>query len=263
MNREAAIEANLGAFLLALGRAGGGEERITPRLAMTIGGSPIDYHNAAFNARLDTTEADAAIAETIALFRRHGIPGSWHLGPSSQPEDLPRRLVAQGFVTGFPERGMAASLAAIDLDIDDPSGVTSAEVLTEAQLEDWISTLATGFGEGPAEAEWVGGCWRRLGYGPGTSWRHFVARLDGRPSATATLFLHDDTAGLYFVFTAEPARRRGIGGAITRAALRTAHGLGFEQAVLGASAAGATLYSRLGFEDVCALPIFEWHPPSA
>ena len=260
MNKAARIEANLAAFLLAMGQAGGGEGFVSPRLSFTIGGSPIDYHNAVFAARLDPSEADAAIARSVALFRHHGVPGSWHLGPSSQPTDLGERLLAHGFSAGFPERGMSAAFGRLSLESVALAGLGISEVCDEAELAIWIATLAEGFGEGPREAEWVGSCWRRLGFGPGTPWRHFLGRLHGSPVATATLFIDQGVAGLYFVFTTEAARRRGIGAAVTGAALRVAAELGCSEVVLGASAGGAALYRRLGFDDVCALPIYEWHP---
>ncbi|MCX5477794.1 GNAT family N-acetyltransferase [Kaistia geumhonensis] len=255
----ALVEANLHAFLLALGRAGGGEERLGPDLSWTIGGSPIDYHNAAFGARLTAEEADGAIARSLSIMRRRGVPGSWHLGPSSRPPDLGARLEAAGFSAGFAEHGMAADLPALS-PTEPPPGVSVEEVRDEAGIARWIDTLARGFGEGAREAEWVGACWRRLGYGPGSDWRHFIARLDGRPAATATLFLAAGVAGLYFVFTAEEARRRGLGAAVTNAALGEAARLGIATAVLGASEAGAALYRRLGFRDCCRLPIYEWQP---
>ena len=78
--------------------------------------------------------------------------------------------------------------------------------------------------------------------------------------ATATLFLGAGVAGIYFVFTAERARRRGIGAAITLAALREAWDLGYGIGVLGSSQAGYPVYRRLGFEEFCRIGIYEWRP---
>jgi hypothetical protein len=64
MNPDAlihAIEENAAAFLLALGRAGGGEERADSEVTWTIGGSPLSYHNAVVRANLTPQTADAAI----------------------------------------------------------------------------------------------------------------------------------------------------------------------------------------------------------
>jgi GNAT superfamily N-acetyltransferase len=90
-----------------------------------------------------------------------------------------------------------------------------------------------------------------------------VGRLGGRPVATATLLLAAGVAGVYFVLTVPAARRRGIGTAITLAALREARDLGYRTGVLGASGLGLPVYRRLGFEEYCRIAVYEWHPPGA
>ena len=103
-----AIEANGAEFLLALGRAGGGEERAEPHIAWTIGGSPIDYHNAVVRADLTPEQADEVIAESIERLRAHNVPGTWHVGPAMRPDDLGARLIAHGFTYAGDDIGMAA-----------------------------------------------------------------------------------------------------------------------------------------------------------
>ncbi|HEY7633315.1 MAG TPA: GNAT family N-acetyltransferase [Thermoleophilaceae bacterium] len=57
-------------------------------------------------------------------------------------------------------------------------------------------------------------------------------------------------ASVMFVNTDPNWRRRGIGQAMTAAALRAAQGLGAQHACLDATGAGRSIYSRLGFEPV-------------
>jgi GNAT superfamily N-acetyltransferase len=252
-----AIEGNTVAFLLALGRAGGGEERDEPGIQWVIGGSPIAYHNCVVRADLAPEEADVAIAASLASFRAHGVPGSWHVGPSMRPPEIGARLVAHGFTPGD-EPGMAADLHALNEAVSFPAALQIERVRDERTLDEWARTLSLGFGEGEREAFWVRDMYRRLGYGDAGAWRHYLGRIDGRGVATATSFLAVGVAGTYFVSTAPTFRRQGIGAAITLAALRDARDLGYRVAVLGASDMGHSVYRQLGFRDYCTLGVYEW-----
>ncbi len=258
-----AVEDNGAEFLLALGRVGGGEERAEPRIQWVIGGSPIDYHNAVVRADLANEQADEAIAESIERLHAHGVPGTWHVGPSMRPADLGARLIAHGFTYAGDDIGMAADLSTLPAKLETPPGLVVERVRDGQDLIYWTRTLAAGFGEGEREAAWVGEMYRRIGLGDQLPWRHYLGRLHGVPVATASLFLGAGVAGIYFVFTVEEARRQGIGAAITHAALRDARALGYRVGVLGASELGYSVYQRLGFQECCRIGIYEWRSPSA
>jgi len=257
-----AIEENGAEFLLALGRAGGGEERAEPHIQWVIGGSPIDYHNAVVRANLTPKQADALIAESITRLRAHGVPGTWHVGPSMRPADLGARLIAHGFTYAGDDIGMAADLSALPATLETAPGLVIDRVRDEQALAIWTRTLAAGFGEGEREAAWTGEMYRRIGLGDEQPWRHYLGWLNGAPVATGSLFLGAGVAGIYFVFTLEEARRQGIGTAITHAALRDAVALGYKIGVLGASDLGYSVYQRLGFQEYCRIGIYQWRSPS-
>lgn len=257
MDPARVVEENGAGFLLALGRAAGAEVRDDARVRWTIGNCPIDYHNAVVHADLSPTEADGVIETSLARMRALGVPGSWHVGPSMRPMDLGERLAAHGFQYAGDDIGMAADLSALS-GPEPPDGFEVGRVRDEDGLAAWVETLGSGFGEGPIEAEWVGEMYRRIGYeGP---LRHYLGWLEGEPVATSTLFFGAGVAGIYFVFTAEGARRRGIGAEITLAALRDAREAGYGVGVLGSSPDGYSVYRRIGFEELCRIGIYEWHP---
>jgi GNAT superfamily N-acetyltransferase len=251
-----AIEENGAEFLMTMGRAGGGEERDDDKLRWTIGGSPIDYHNAVVGANLDATGADAAIDASLAALRAHHVPGTWHVGPGMSPADLGQRLVDRGFIHAGDDVGMAVDLHGLR-SMPLPAGLVISRVRTHDDLAVWVETLGKGFGEGPKEAEWVGTIFSTLGL-EHVSWRHYLGRLDGEPVATASLFLGAGVAGIYFVFTVPEARHRGIGAALTMGPLLEARALGYRISVLGASMMGEPVYRRLGFREYCRIGLFEW-----
>jgi GNAT superfamily N-acetyltransferase len=258
LDKALAIEENGAEFLMALGRAAGAEERDDGRVRWAIGNSPIDYHNCVVHADLTQGEADGEIEVSLQRMRAHGVPGSWHVGPSMRPPDLGGRLVAQGFEYGGDDIGMAVDLSELPEAVPVPGNLVVQRVCDEARLAAWVEALGSGFGEGPVEAEWVGEMYCRLGFeGP---WRHYLGQLGEEPVATATSFFGAGVAGIYFVCTVERARRRGIGAAVTLAALREARDLGYSVGVLGSSEMGYPVYRRLGFEEYCRIGLYEWRP---
>jgi ribosomal protein S18 acetylase RimI-like enzyme len=81
------------------------------------------------------------------------------------------------------------------------------------------------------------------------------------PSAAAdskgwTEALADGLAGIYCVATLPAERGKGLGAHVTAEALRRAHAMGYRVGILQSSAAGHTIYLRLGFEDKLSVPMF-------
>jgi GNAT superfamily N-acetyltransferase len=258
VDKTLTIEENGAEFLMALGRAAGAEERDDGIVRWVIGNSPIDYHNCVVFADLTREEADGEIEASLQRMRSHGVPGSWHVGPSMRPPDFGGRLIAHGFEYVGDDIGMSVDLSELPERVPVPENLVIERVHDEAGLAAWVEALGSGFGEGPVEAEWVGEMYRRLGFeGP---WRHYLGILAGEPVATATSFFGAGVAGIYFVCTVERARRRGIGAAVTLAALREARKMGYGVGVLGSSEMGYPVYRGLGFEEYCRIRLYEWRP---
>jgi GNAT superfamily N-acetyltransferase len=83
----------------------------------------------------------------------------------------------------------------------------------------------------------------------------YLAAVDdsGVVRATAAAAIWGRTTGVYFVNTDPDWRGRGVGTAMTAAALRAARAGGAERAFLDASALGLSIYLRLGFEPAGAV----------
>jgi GNAT superfamily N-acetyltransferase len=257
-----AIEENAAELLLAMGRAGGGEEVHEAHIHWTIGGSPIDYHNAVVHTDLSQTSLspNTVIENVIDQFRTRGVPGSWHVGPSMRPSNLGTLLVEHGFEDAGSEPGMAVDLLALNENLDYPPRLMIERVRNNDQLDIWAQTLAQGFGEGESEANWVHDVYRKIGLDDDAAFRHYLGWLDSKAVATTSLFLGAGVAGIYFVMAVPEARRQGIGAAITLAALQDARALGYRVGVLGASEQGVPVYKRIGFQEYCRIGIYEWHP---
>jgi GNAT superfamily N-acetyltransferase len=76
----------------------------------------------------------------------------------------------------------------------------------------------------------------------------YLGRIDGTPVCTSALVLTGEVAGIYWVATREDSRGRGLGAAITQAAVDGGRSRGGRIASLQASDLGRPVYERMGFE---------------
>ncbi len=243
-----AVEQNVVEWTRLKGRIAGVELHDDGDVVWTFSTLP-GRGGAVAGARFTEETADGRIAEILAYYRRHLEPTLWWTGPVSTPTDLDDRLRAVGLQHQSHMPGMAADLQAIRTEFRRPAGLSIAPV------EDFsIFRKREHPFFGPANTE------RRRNLVEGVSWMvrqeprrawHFVASLDGVPVGCATVFLGGGVAGLYHVGTVQKARGKGIGKAVTLAALEHARDLGVRNAILHSSKDGEVIYRQIGFEEVC------------
>jgi GNAT superfamily N-acetyltransferase len=119
----------------------------------------------------------------------------------------------------------------------------SISALDATNIDDYADVLAAGFGMPRVVADWF------LGSAPQDieGFTGFVAYLGGQPVATSGLFVTDDIAGVYNVATIPDARGKGIGAAITWAAVDAGRAAGASRSILQASGDGEPVYARMGY----------------
>jgi GNAT superfamily N-acetyltransferase len=228
--------------------------------------TPIDYEglNGVLWARLPEHGLEDAIERALEPFRETGRPMLWHVGPSSFPATLPDALTAAGLSHYEDEPGMVADLGRLGPPPAAPAGLEIRQARDTDDLSVW-SALWAGFPPGTSmdglvELRASSG----LGADPATA--HLVGVLDGTPVACAAVFTgarRDDpppAAVVEDVVTVAPARRAGIGGAITHACLALARDRGLGRAVLTSSPDGHGIYRRLGFRDRCMVSRYRFPP---
>jgi GNAT superfamily N-acetyltransferase len=101
---------------------------------------------------------------------------------------------------------------------------------------------------------------QELGFGEDKPWRYYLGILNGEPVATSQLFQGSTACAVHWVVTVPTARRRGIGAAMTTAALRDARDMGYNLAILTASPLGANIYKKIGFQECCTISKYTWKP---
>ena len=158
----------------------GAEERDDGIVRWVMGNSPIDYHNSVVFADLTREEADGEIEASLQRMRSHGVPGSWHVGPSMRPPDLGGRLIAHGFEYVGDDIGMSVDLSELPERVPVPENLVIERVHDEAGLAAWGEALGSGFGGDPSKPNGSGRCtvgWDSkgrgvtiLGYWPVNRW---------------------------------------------------------------------------------------------
>jgi len=221
---------------------------VAPDVVMASIGLPIARVNSASAARFSPATADARIDDVVAWFAERQVPFVWRLGPSDQPADLQARLLARGFTLDPDEMpGMAAPLADLPA-IELPAGATIELVRGAGAFREWLDTMVTGFGMPPQIGD-AYMAFASLGFGDDLPSRGFLARVDGRPVATALGVLVGDGIVIVNVATVPEDRGRGIGRAVTLAAMHAGADAGAAIAVLQSTEMGLGIYRRLGFEE--------------
>lgn len=255
-----AVEANLFAFFQHLASWPRVRIHDDGACGWTSSDLPFPLFNSVFQARLDKA-ADEVIEARVQDCRDRRAAMLWWTGPSSTPADLGDRLTQRGFMLE-PASGMCADLDGATTETSTDPDVRIEAVEDEATLVTWCRVLCSAFGAPQAFGEAFGEAAIAIGLGRDSVFRHFLARVNGEPAATGSLFFGAGVAGIYDVATVPERRRRGLGAAVTRAAMAAAREGGCRTAILHASAAGAGLYRSLGFTDVCAIGQHVWVPDS-
>lgn len=252
----AALEANWCDYIRLFGLASQVEIRDDDELLWWITGIPEGSFNGVHRATLRDDTADARIAEAEAHFSARGAPLGWLTGPLSRPADLVERLTARGYRHAIRIPGMAADLAALPEQTATPPGLAIVTVADLATLELWSQAEALGFEASEEVVAGLGPIRDAVGVAPGLPIRRYLGLLDGQPVATASLMAAAGVGGIYDVSTAPAARGRGVGTAITHAAMRDARAIGYQFATLQSSPMGMRMYRRLGFQECGAFDVY-------
>ncbi|HWM11520.1 MAG TPA: GNAT family N-acetyltransferase [Solirubrobacteraceae bacterium] len=164
----------------------------------------------------------------------------WSLLPT-EPEELEAELLAAGFREGWQAHWMSIEIASR------ARGPAPEGVEVGLAPPTWKATALPWDGDGIAAVRS-----RLATVQPRRVW-HLGAWRDGRPVGHALVNVTTGrlgVAGIYDMGVAEGERRRGVGGALTTAALQLAGAHGCAAATLNATADGELLYSALGFRSV-------------
>jgi GNAT superfamily N-acetyltransferase len=189
---------------------------------------PLKEYNPSHMAR-NQADRDARLLDAVAANHRHWFRGRgdanggiWSLGRN---DALGVRLVARGYEWGWRPHWMG-----VDLECKpEPTG----DFEVEPAVPPFAKTLPY-HDDLPLPPEAI----------------HLGVRLRKKVIGQAVVLPLDGVAGIYSMGVAPKVEGRGIGVALTKAALRAAWDRGCTAAVLNATPAGERLYARAGFRSL-------------
>ena len=221
----------------------GSEHRSTGDLTVFRSGLPDPQLNGVL--RMRGGDLDEAIADVTA--RLAGVPWFWHAGPDSYP-GLHADLVARGAVEAEMMPLMTVPLDRVTIP-DGPPGLVISQLADPAELGEWVRCYGPSFGI-PLEVAGAVEQVEATRADPPGSYLRLAGRIGGELAGTAALYDRHGVAGIYIVTTPPAQRRRGIGTAMTAAALLAGRDRGLRTGILQATPDGEPVYRRMGFTTV-------------
>jgi ribosomal protein S18 acetylase RimI-like enzyme len=178
---------------------------------------------------------EGEIAPLVAWYRGYGVTPTFEIVPGMYDAALGGELARHGFLpSGF----HAALIGAPDRSTQPNPDIDIERVGSEEAMERYLDAYVSGWGVPEKDhAQFKANVrpWRQQ---PG--WSLYLARVDGRPGAAATLYVADRVAYLADATTAPAFRGHGLHAALLRQRIRDASAAGVDFVFSGAEPFGTS-----------------------
>ena len=184
----------------------------------------------AFNSVVGLRQGQAGLIQPLTeWYRAHDVAGRFEIAAGDHDPALGRALARLGY---FQSHCHAALIAELDPHAAVPGDVDVALVTSEEQMAAFLGAYVAGWNiAAAAQAQFKRNVGAWLGQ-PG--WSLYLARVEGRPAAVATLFIHDGVGYCADAATHPACRGRGLHAALLRRRLRDASASGVDFVCSGA-----------------------------
>jgi GNAT superfamily N-acetyltransferase len=253
-----ALEANVISFFSRMAGTPQGSLDRSPEQIRISSGVPFAIFNWVLRNRFSELDTEERVTSTLRFFQNQGAPFYWGIFPNDQPTNLKGKLSEVGFVAEDAP-AMAIDLATLPADTV-PPGLRIRPVRTEDEVRVFAETLNAGDFQASTEIARTIPDVLRPSCNPFDREPHlgcFIGYRNGVPVATSARYLSDGVVGIYGVATVSDARRKGIGAAMTVAALADGRAQGYRVGVLIATAMGEPVYRRIGFRELFRLAQYQ------
>ena len=212
--------------------------------------------NMAWSEKPITKNDKEALAFVKKEFLRRNLPFWWWVFPSARSEATRELLPAEGLPLIKSLPCMLADLKQVPEKSAGvpPLGVCRVENRRDRDL--WEAVSFSGFDFTPDTKQQFHRFVSAFDLGENSRYKLLLGRIGATAVATAMLFVEKSGCGIYFLTTSADNRKRGIGLAMTQAAIRAAKKYGAGFAALQSSPDGYRMYRRAGFEERCRVDVY-------
>jgi GNAT superfamily N-acetyltransferase len=255
MNLIKAIEENFSATGRYWGSFSSSFTKTKAISAMSTGIPTADL-NWVWNEKPLTIESAGKISSIKDNYRKLDLPFWWWVYPCGQSSLTKTRGEGAGLILLRAIPCVAGYLPAPTVKAGGSSAITVSLVKSSKDLSRWEEVSFDGFEmDGPEQTQYHNFV-ASFDITAASPQKLFLAYFEEEPVATALLFLHKETAGIYFVSTRPVYRRRGIGLALTKASMQYARRAGYKYSILQSSPAGLRVYIQAGFKEYCRADVY-------
>jgi GNAT superfamily N-acetyltransferase len=224
---------------------------------MNTGVSISDF-NWVWNEKPLINDNAKSIADIKEIYKKLNLHFWWWIYPRGQSPKTRAMLQNAGLSLIEKVPCMAADLNDSALEKQMPNNVAISPVKEKNDLLIWADVSFHGFEMPQLAREQYGAFVSSFDLGSQAPQKLFLAYFKGKPVATSLLFVHNNTAGIYYVSTLPAYRNKGLGLLITLAAMQAAKKSGFKNVILQATQLGAKVYKQAGFKEYCHADIYRF-----
>jgi ribosomal protein S18 acetylase RimI-like enzyme len=212
-------------------------------------GLPVPLFNPAFVAGA-VNDPEVTVRRIVDHYASRGAPFAVYFRDEVAPG-----LAEACDAAGLLEHWRPALMVLAPIPPTDPSAMSDLRIrrVTTHTVDDYAAVLSAGFGLPSELADLLFGT-SLLGIAGLSA---FIGTVQGEPVGSAAVFVSDGVAGIYNIATVPSRRGKGIGEAMTWAAVKAGEEAGMTCAILQASAQGEPVYQRMGFETPSRYRQFE------
>jgi GNAT superfamily N-acetyltransferase len=222
------------------------------------------YHSSIFNLcwvkKANPIYFENSIRRAIDYFSPK--PFALWFGPSSSSSEMEQTLSSLGFVKNTDKLGMVYDLMEYKSNLKSYEKNEIIEIKCEKELEHFLEVIED---SEPCTRGYFKKVIRDLGFSINKPYRYFYLSLSGKPICIASLFFHNETCGLFDLFTHPENRRLGYSLEILDSLLGYARSNGSKHMCLIASAPldldinkVIQIYKKLGFIEQGQYSCYEY-----